>query len=215
MASPSVEQALQAYSLELPSEQAEKIGRYCDLLWEWNQQLNLTRHTDYDTFVVRDVTDSIQLAGCLHPGESVLDVGSGGGVPGVLLAILRPDLRVTLAESVKKRAAALSDIVSRLELPCTVIHGRAEDVLGDLRFDTLVARAVGPMARILKWFQPNWPSIGRLLLIKGPRWVEERKEARHLGLLRNLELRRLKSYPMAGTDSESVILVVYPQTSAC
>jgi len=64
------------------------------------------------------------------------------------------------------------------------------------------------MAKVLGWFQPHWSSIGRLLMIKGPRWVQERKEARHLGLLKSLELRRLRTYPMPGTESESVILVL-------
>ncbi len=204
----SLEDALSACGLSLPDRQREIIHSYCELLWDWNSRLNLTRHTDFETFVARDVVDSMQLADCLEPRESVMDVGSGGGVPGILLSILRPDTRITLCESVKKKAATLSDIVMRLELPCDVAAARAEEALVDMQFDTLVARAVGPMARMLRWFQPHWSSIGRLLMVKGPRWVEERKEARHLGLLRSLELRRLRSYPMPGTESESVILVL-------
>ncbi len=204
----SLEDALSACGLSLPDRQREIIDSYCELLWDWNSRLNLTRHTDFETFVARDVVDSMQLADCLEPRESVMDVGSGGGVPGILLSILRPDIRMTLCESVKKKAATLSDIVTRLELPCDVAAARAEEALVDMQFDTLVARAVGPMAKMLRWFQPHWSSIGRLLVVKGPRWVQERKEARHLGLLRSLELRRLRSYPMPGTESESVILVL-------
>ncbi len=205
--------ALEAQRISLPERQAEQIQRYCQLLWDWNARLNLTRHTDFKTFVARDVVDSMQLADCLQPKENVMDVGSGGGVPGVLISVLRPDLQVTLCESVKKKAAVLSDITGQLQLPCTVVAARAEDALADLQFDTLVARAVGPMAKILRWFQPRWESIGRILLVKGPRWLEERLEARHLGLLRDLELRRLRSYPMPGTDSESVILSVTASTN--
>ena len=63
-------------------DQVAQIDRYCALLWDWNSKLNLTRHTDFDTFVSRDVVDSLELAKLLSANEEVLDVGSGGGVPG-------------------------------------------------------------------------------------------------------------------------------------
>ena len=83
------------------------LERYCELLWEWNEKINLTRHTDYEKFVARDLVDSLAFAEFLEPGEKVLDVGSGGGVPGVVLAIVRPDLKVSLADSVGKKAKVL------------------------------------------------------------------------------------------------------------
>jgi 16S rRNA (guanine527-N7)-methyltransferase len=75
-----------------------------------------------------------------------------------------------------------------------------------LRFDTLVARAVGPLWKMCKWFRPHWHSIGCLLATKGPNWTLERSEARAKGLLDRVELRSVASYPMPGTHSESVIL---------
>jgi len=187
------------------------LEEYCRVLWETNQRLNLTRHTDYETFVARDLVDSMQLAALLRPGERVLDVGSGGGVPGIVLAILRNDVHVSLVESVGKKARALAEMIDRLKLPVPVFEARAEHLLDDLRFDTLVARAVGPLWKICNWFAPHWASIGRLLVIKGPAWVEERKEARHRGMLRPLELRKAASYTPPGADAESVILELWPK----
>src|SRR5689334_10945166 len=92
--------ALARHSIELEADQIESLDRYCRALWEWNEKLNLTRHTDYEKFVARDVVDSMALEQFLDAGERVLDVGTGGGVPGVVLAIVRPDLEVTLSESV-------------------------------------------------------------------------------------------------------------------
>lgn len=199
-------EALQQHEISVSSEHLQQLDRYCQLLWEWNEKLNLTRHLDYDTFVVRDVVDSLQLAECLGAGEKVLDIGSGGGVPGMLMAILRPDVSITLSDSMEKKTKALSDMVEQLDLPAKVLTSRVQDLFPKHRFDTLIARAVGPTAKILRWLEPHWTSFDRLLLIKGPRWVEERKEARHRGLLNGIALRRIKSYPMAGTESESVIL---------
>jgi 16S rRNA (guanine527-N7)-methyltransferase len=187
------------------------LDQYCRLLWQWNRKLNLTRHTDLEKFVARDVVDSLQLAELLAADEEVLDVGTGGGVPGVVLAVVRPDVRISLCESVGKKAYAVDDIVRRLHLQVPVHRQRVEMVLEDFHYTTLVARAVGPMRKILQWLGPHWSSVGRLLLIKGPRWVEERREARQLGLLQDLELRCVVTYPMAGTFSESVVLKIWPK----
>ena len=87
---------MELHDLELPEDQRTKVKHYCQVLWELNKTLNLTRHTTYDKFVTRDLYDTIQLAKLIPEDKEVLDVGSGGGVPGVLLAIIRPDLKVCL-----------------------------------------------------------------------------------------------------------------------
>jgi len=200
--------ALAEHSIALPDEQVALLRRYCTLLWEWNAKINLTRHTDYRKFVARDLVDSLAFAEFLQPGERILDVGTGGGVPGIPLAVLRPDLSVSLSESVGKKARAVADMVDRLGLAVPVYEARAEDLLGSWQCNTLVARAVARLAKLLRWLRPHWNSFDRLLILKGPAWVEERGEARHLGLLRDLALRKLASYPLPGTDSESALLQI-------
>jgi 16S rRNA (guanine527-N7)-methyltransferase len=202
--------ALIRHKIELPEPQIGLLARYCSLLWEWNEKINLTRHVDYEKFVGRDVVDSLVFAEFLTPGEKVLDVGSGGGVPGVVLAIVRPDLSITLSDSVGKKANVLDDIVARLDLKTPVFHGPAQEALTKKHFDTLMVRAVAPLKKLLEWFKPHWDAFDRLLVLKGPAWVEERGEARHFGLLKNHSLRKLKSYPLPGTESESVLLAVGP-----
>lgn len=205
--------ALNRHKIKLPDDQIAQLDQYCQLLWDWNTRLNLTRHTNYDKFVSRDVVDSLQLAALLDENEEVLDVGTGGGVPGIILAILRPDLRLSLSESVGKKAKAVDAIVEEMKLPVAFFQGRAEDVLGDFRFTSLVARAVGPLWKMLKWFEPHWLYIGKLLAVKGPKWLDERLEAKERGLLRKVELRKVASYPVAGNDGESVILKIWPKRS--
>jgi 16S rRNA (guanine527-N7)-methyltransferase len=203
--------ALAQSQIELPASQIAQLERYCQLLWEWNEKINLTRHTDYEKFVTRDLVDSMAFSSFLHPKERVLDVGSGGGVPGIVLAILREDLKITLCESMGKKARVLTDIVERLGMKTPLLHARAETVLPTHRFDTLVIRAVAPMKKLLEWFQDHWNEFGRLLILKGPSWVEERGEARHYGLMHDLALRKLHSYPLPGTESESVLLQICPK----
>jgi len=208
---PEFAKALQAHSMEIDEAIAERLEKYARVLWKWNEQLNLTRHTNWDLFVGRDLRDCLQLAPLLESGEEVLDLGSGNGIPGIPLAILRSDIDISLAESVTKRAKVLGEIIDELQLPVPIYGARGEDLLEDFRFSTIVSRAVGSILKFCRWMEPHWTSVDRLLLVKGPKWVEERNEARHLGGLANLDLRRVASYPLGDdADSEGVILQISP-----
>ncbi|MFT5524921.1 MAG: 16S rRNA (guanine527-N7)-methyltransferase [Pirellulaceae bacterium] len=207
--SQSLAEALDRFQIELPPAMIAQLDLYCSVLWEWNTKLNLTRHTDYDTFVARDVIDTLMLSELLAPDEEILDIGSGGGVPGITLGIIRPDLSISLAESVGKKAEVLNDIVSQVNLPQAVFAERAESLLDEFRYDALTCRAVGPLWKICKWLDPHWGAFRRLLAIKGPKWVEERKEARHLGFLNKAELRKASEYTTPGTNSQSFILKMW------
>lgn len=210
----SLAEALADVGIALEPAQVEQLDHYRRLLWSWNEKMNLTRHTTLEKFVTRDVVDSHQLALLLERGERVLDVGTGGGVPGVVLAILRPDLSVSLCESVGKKARAVEGIVAELELATPVYACRAADVLEINTFDTLVARAVAPLRKVLTWLAPHWDAFDRLLLVKGPAWVEERSEARHHGLLKDLELRKAATYVTPRTGAETVILKIWRPDSS-
>jgi len=201
-------EAAARYQIALTPLRIERLDHYCRLLWDWNTKINLTRHTDYEKFVARDLVDSLAFSRFLKPGEAMLDVGTGGGVPGVVLAILRDDLKISLCESVGKKAKVVAEIVEKLGLSVPVFNTRAEDVLVDHRYNSLVIRAVARMKKLLEWFKPHWAAFDRLLLLKGPTWVGERGEARHYNLMRGLALRKLESYPLPGTDSESVLLQI-------
>jgi 16S rRNA (guanine527-N7)-methyltransferase len=211
--SPEFTAELAKHQIVLDNAVVAQLNRYCDLLWDWNTKLNLTRHTNFEKFVGRDLTDSLQLAQLVEAGERVLDVGSGGGVPGIVLAILRPDLQVSLCESVVKKANALKAMCADLQLEVPVHPNRVEDVLPDNSYHVLTARAVGSLAKLLKWLEPHWGSFDRLLAFKGPRWVAERGEARHLGYFNHLQLRQAVKYDMPGTDAQSVVLRIWPKES--
>lgn len=204
--SQSLQEAAERIGIELPSETLSKLEQYCAALWDWNTKINLTRHTTFDLFARRDLLDSVKLAEHLSEDEEVLDIGTGGGVPGIPLAILRPDLTVSLCDSVGKKSKVASAIVKNLDLPVAVHAARVQDVLEDLRFNSLVTRAAGSISQLLSWLDEYWMSFDRVLAIKGPRWVEERAEARHRGLMNEVELRRIATYAMPETPSESVIL---------
>ncbi|MBL6712038.1 MAG: 16S rRNA (guanine(527)-N(7))-methyltransferase RsmG [Pirellulales bacterium] len=205
----AIADACEQFQLEVNTAAQRQLAAYAASLWQWNERLNLTRHTDVERFVARDVADAVALADHLADGERVLDVGTGGGVPGVLLAILRPDLSVELSESVGKRAAAVKAIVQETGLRVPVHAQAAQSLLPAHRYDTLVVRAVAPLGKLLSWFEPLADTFGRLLVIKGPRWEAEKGEARHRGLVKDVRIRRVAAWPLHGTESESVLLEIH------
>ena len=206
----NLKEALEKYHISLPEKQVDMLNSYCEQLWIWNEKLNLTRHTTYDKFVSRDLIDSIHLASHLQRGEHVLDVGSGGGVPGLIVSILRPDVIVELCEATGKKAEALGEIAGALGLDLPVWYSKAEDLVRQRHFHTLTVRAVDKMRKLLQMFSNTWHCYNRILMIKGPRWPEERGEARHYNLFNALALRKIDEYSVqSGNESfNSVILQV-------
>jgi len=199
---------LSRHGLVIDASFIPQLQQYAKLLWQWNERLNLTRHTDAESFVTRDVMDTLQLLPFIRNGASVVDVGTGGGVPGILIAILRPDVSVTLVESVARKTEALRAIVDAVPVEVSVVNARAEDHLQHDRYDILTARAVAALPKLLKWFRPALVDrrLNRALLVKGPRWKEEEAESRKRRLCKDVNLREIATWQNAGRDGHSVLL---------
>lgn len=141
---------------------------------------NLLSPRALDELSTRHVPECLALAHRLPDGPAeVLDVGSGGGFPGLVVAIVRPDLHVTLLEATSKKAQFLVETAEGLGLDVEVLNGRAEDLVAPLRgrYDLVTARAVAPLPRLLAWTLPFLRPGGTLYAVKGERWAEELEEA--------------------------------------
>lgn len=166
-------------SVTLSALQHAQLNAYLDMLLAANQTMNLTRITDRAAAEVQHIGDSLTLLAHLPAGDiRIADVGSGGGVPGIPLAIARPrDSHVTLIESTRKKAAFLRSTIEALKLTnVSVIDQRAEDVgQSHLRqsFDVAVVRAVATMEWLVEWCLPLVKIGGKLLAMKGPKGIAE------------------------------------------
>lgn len=168
----------QRANLDLSPAQLEKLSRYLDLLFEANARMNLTRITDRAAAEIQHVADALTLLPHLPAGRiRIVDVGSGGGVPGIPLAIARPDATVLLVESTKKKAAFLKQTIQSLELPnASVSEWRAEEVGHSNNretFDIAAARAVATLPWLAEWLLPLVKKGGKVLAMKGPKVAEE------------------------------------------
>lgn len=124
----------------------------------------------------RHLLNSAVVAELVPTGARVLDVGSGAGLPGIALALARPDLSVALLEPMARRVAWLEEVVGELDLPVAVHRGRAENAVvrrGLGRWDVVTARAVAPLGRLAGWCLPLLDDGGRLLAVKGASAAEE------------------------------------------
>jgi 16S rRNA (guanine527-N7)-methyltransferase len=165
--------------IELKPEQHAQLNAYLDLLNEANQRMNLTRIVDRASAELLHIADALTLLSHLPPGQvRIADVGSGGGVPGIPLAIARPDARFTLIESTKKKAAFLTEAAQALGLENVKLFAeRAEDAgqYSGLRahFDVAVCRAVGTTDWLAEWCLPLVKIGGKILAMKGPKVSDE------------------------------------------
>ena len=165
-------------NVTLSDAQHAQLSRYLDLLLEANARMNLTRITDRAQANLQHVADALTLLAHLPPdAHRLADVGSGGGVPGIPLAIARPNATVLLIESTKKKAAFLKSAAEALRLRnVSVSEWRAEDVAHSNSresFDVAVARAVATMDWLAEWCLPLVKKGGRMLAMKGPKVAEE------------------------------------------
>jgi 16S rRNA (guanine527-N7)-methyltransferase len=169
-----------ALALDLDDGQLGKLVAHLDLLDDWNSRMNLTAIRDRPSQLTKHLLDSLTVLPYLQ-GERIADVGSGAGFPGIPLAIVEPHRHFSLIESTGKKCRFLEHVRDALELKnVEVVQSRAESYKPDVRFDTVIARAVGPLADLVKAAGGLVVGGGRLLAMKG-RYPEDELAAKLSG----------------------------------
>ncbi len=170
------------YEVTITDTLFERLDTYARLLVEWNEKMNLTAITDPVGVAVKHFADSLTVAPLLPEGEfSLIDVGTGAGFPGVPLALLREDCRLTLLDSLNKRLTFLDAVCREVGLTANLVHARAEEggrkpELRE-RFDVATARAVAALPTLCEYCLPFVKVGGRFLALKGPDGDREQEAA--------------------------------------
>lgn len=176
-------------NLALSDEQLDKFSLYAKMLVEWNEKINLTAIIDDDGIAEKHFLDSVlPLTKIDVPrGTTLIDVGTGAGFPAIPMKIFRPDIEITLLDSLNKRINFLNDVSEKLELLANCIHSRAEDGGKNEKlrekFDIATARAVAPLPVLCEYCLPFVKVGGKFLALKGPNESAESAEnaAKNLG----------------------------------
>lgn len=159
--------------------------RYADLLATEGVVRGLIGPREVPRLWDRHLLNCAVLGELLPQGATVCDIGSGAGLPGLVIAIARPDLRITLVEPLLRRTSFLEEAVVGLGLEgVEVVRGRADALHGERRFDVVTSRAVAPLERLLGWSMPLVDPAGSLIAMKGSSVAEEIEAA--AGVLRRL-----------------------------
>ena len=169
----------QEFGLELDSTSLKRLNLYGNLLLEWNEKMNLTAITDPEEVLYKHFYDCLLIFKHWKPKEnaSVIDVGTGAGFPGIVIKIARPDLKVTLLDSLNKRLNFLNAVLGELELSAQTVHLRAEEggrnPLYREKFDFATARAVANLPALSEYCLPYVKKGGSFIALKGPSGEEE------------------------------------------
>jgi 16S rRNA (guanine527-N7)-methyltransferase len=172
----AIERAAKQFTLTLNSQQVEQIQQYTNILWTWNDKVNLTAIRDPLEILYRHFCESM-FGSTLLPVENcrLADVGSGGGFPGLPLKIIRPDLQIFLVESNVKKATFLAEVVRELGLKdARVLVSRFEELDEELApLDVVCSRALGDFANFLAWAGSPQVAASQVLLWLGGRDLDE------------------------------------------
>lgn len=223
-----LKQQAEAEGFALTSQQLLSFQQYADLLVEWNGRMNLTAITAPEEIAVKHFLDSLLLLKFTRLGQKakVIDVGTGAGFPSVPVRIVRPDLQLTLLDSLNKRITFLTALSEALGQDNVCIHARAEEggrkpELRE-RFDLATARAVAPLRILAEYCLPFVKPGGYFAALKGPDAGEEVKEAAQAVKLLGGKTEQVIEYNLAGTYGRTAVLIKkisqsstkYPRPSA-
>lgn len=214
-------------NIHISEAQAEQFENYAGLLVEWNQKINLTAITEPQEIEEKHFLDSCLPFADIDIPEfaSVVDVGTGAGFPGIPLKIIRPDIGLTLVDSLQKRITFLETVCAQLGVMAKTIHGRAEELgRSDMResFDIATARAVARLSVLCEYCLPFVKVGGVFVALKGRDCAEEIRLAYTAIKTMGGEILKTVGYSLPSGDGRTAVIIkkvkptppAYPRTKA-
>lgn len=202
------------FKIQLNNLQLTQLEKYFELLVEWNEKINLTAITDAEGVAIKHFADSLTLFNYVDVPENsrVIDVGTGAGFPGIVLKIARPDIELTLLDSLNKRLVFLDNILTEIGLSAQLIHSRAEDGGQniDLResYDFVVSRAVAQLNVLSEYCLPYARLGGSFVALKGPDADNEISNAKRAVQILSGKIKNTYKFSLPNKGGERSIIVI-------
>lgn len=203
-----LKQGIKDLKLDLADDQVEKLLDYLALLNKWNSVYNLTSVRDPMQMVTLHLLDSLAAVPAFAGAANVLDVGAGGGLPGMVLAISRPDMKVSMIDTVHKKTAFLNQVKAELGLSnVTVYTKRVEQLEVKTKFDVITSRAFADLSDFVNWSGHLLQEGGRFIALKGTAPQEERER-----LPEPWKVRKLEPLTVPGLEAERHLVFIEAET---
>ena len=206
-------EGLERLNIKKDGEKAEKLLEYMNLVLETNRHFNLTAITEEKEFIEKNILDSLTGLDSFEDGKRIMDLGSGAGLPGIVLGIYLENSDIVLVDSLKKRVDFLERTAKALGLAnVTAVHERAEELSRDPSFresfDFVTARAVARMNTLLEYTIPFLKVGGKLVLYKASRADEEVREAENALNVLGAKVIRTNRLSLPFSDDERNLITV-------
>ena len=199
-------------------EQLEKFYKYMNLLIEWNEKMNLTAITEPNDIILKHFIDSITINKYIENNAKVVDVGTGAGFPGIPLSIIRPDLQITLVDSLNKRLMFLQEIKKELELKnIDIVHARVEEIGQNKNyretFDIATSRAVANLSTLSEYLVPLVKIKGKCVCMKASDAEEEIKQAENAVNILGGKIVKVEKFNLPNSDIGRTIIIINKEKS--
>lgn len=201
--------------LEFNEKKYNQFIKYKDLLKDWNNKVNLTAITEDEEIIKKHFIDSMKIFRFeyLKTASKIIDIGTGGGFPGIPMKIMRPDAKVVLLDSLKKRINVLDDILCNIGInDVETIHGRAEEFARNSKyrekFDAVVSRAVANLAALSEFCLPYVKVGGYFVALKGPSVDEEVKIAKKAIIILGGKIEEIREVEIENSDLKHNLVII-------
>ena len=206
-----LKQLFDKYKITINEKQLDQFEKYYNYLVQENEKFNLTAITEMQDVAIKHFLDSVLGEKEIPQNASVIDVGTGGGFPGIPLKILRPDIKITLLDSLQKRVKFLQEVVNMLGLENVIcVHARAEDYAKDKRekFDVSLSRAVASVPTLSEYLIPFVKVGGRVIMYKSQKADEELAEGQKAIKTFGGNVDKIVPFNLEEVESERNIVVI-------
>lgn len=208
-----IKKACNQVGFELNDTQIEQFEKYYQLLIDWNNKINLTRITEPEEVAIKHFADSLTLLNHydIPQNAKLIDVGTGAGFPGIPLKIARPDIRLTLLDSLNKRLVFLDEVCKAIGIEAEIVHARAEDGGRDInhreKYDVAVSRAVARLNVLSEYCMPYVKIKGAFVAMKGPEMTEEIKEAERAVSLLGGKIVKAEEFTIPDNSNRTIVVI--------
>lgn len=199
--------------IKFTEEQLNQFYKYMNLLLEWNEKINLTAITDPNEVILKHFIDSLTINKYIKENSTLADVGTGAGFPGIPLKILRPDLKITLVDSLNKRINFLNEVINKLNLVnIETVHSRIEDFGKDKKyresFDFVTARAVANLAVLSEYLLPIAKVGGQCVCMKGSSVEEELSNGKNAIKVLGGNIKNIDEFVLPDSDMSRNVIII-------